>query len=166
MAIKTISQFDAATPASNDKILFEQNGEGKNCSIGEAVNTCSLTLEEIQATTDLTGKVAGAKSAKDINNYLREVSRKVLRGSSNGTTATFSNYANIDHLGVFSWHDKKNDKGGVIIVACGYSFNVIVKQHHNGGDSNISGFIDSATVTTNADNGFTWQYTVIGDVRG
>ena len=42
MAIKTISQFDAATPTSNDKILFEQNGEGKSCSIGEAVNACSL----------------------------------------------------------------------------------------------------------------------------
>lgn len=33
MAIKTISQFDAATPTSNDKILFEQNGEGKSSSI-------------------------------------------------------------------------------------------------------------------------------------
>ena len=33
MAIKTISQFDAATPASNDKILFEQNGEGKSTTI-------------------------------------------------------------------------------------------------------------------------------------
>lgn len=42
MAIKAISQFDAATPTSNDKILFEQNGEGKSCSIGEAVNACSL----------------------------------------------------------------------------------------------------------------------------
>ena len=42
MAIKAISQFDAAMPTSNDKILFEQNGEGKSCSIGEAVNACSL----------------------------------------------------------------------------------------------------------------------------
>ena len=42
MAIKAISQFDAATPTSNDKILFEQNGDGKSCSIGEAVNACSL----------------------------------------------------------------------------------------------------------------------------
>ena len=38
MAIKTISQFDAATPASNDKILFEQNGEGKSANIGDLTN--------------------------------------------------------------------------------------------------------------------------------
>ena len=65
MAIKTISQFDAATPASNDKILFEQNGEGKSTTIGDAVNTCSLTLEEIAASTDpadLSGKVASASA--------------------------------------------------------------------------------------------------------
>ena len=67
MAIKAISQFDAATPTSNDKILFEQNGEGKSTTIGNAVNTCSLTLEEIQATTNLTGKVASASSVKALN---------------------------------------------------------------------------------------------------
>ena len=67
MAIKAISQFDAATPTSNDKILFEQNGEGKSTTIGNAVNTCSLTLEQIIATTDLTGKVASASSVKDLN---------------------------------------------------------------------------------------------------
>ena len=38
MAIKTISQFDAATPASNDKILFEQNGEGKSANIRDLTN--------------------------------------------------------------------------------------------------------------------------------
>lgn len=63
MAIKTISQFDAATPTSSDKILFEQNGEGKSTTIGDAVNTCSLSYEEIMASTDpsdLSGKVASA----------------------------------------------------------------------------------------------------------
>ena len=44
MAIKTISQFDAATPASNDKILFEQNGEGKSTTIK------NLTLAQIYQT--------------------------------------------------------------------------------------------------------------------
>lgn len=38
MAIKTISQFDAATPSSNDKILFEQNGEGKSANIRNLTN--------------------------------------------------------------------------------------------------------------------------------
>lgn len=69
MAIKTISQFDAATPASNDKILFEQNGEGKSTTIGNAVNTCSLTYEEIMASADLSGKVASASALKLLNNY-------------------------------------------------------------------------------------------------
>lgn len=67
MAIKTISQFDAATPASNDKILFEQNGEGKSTTIGNAVNTCSLTYEEIMASTDLSGKVASASVLKTLS---------------------------------------------------------------------------------------------------
>ena len=44
MAIKTISQFDAAAPASNDKILFEQNGEGKSTTIK------NLTLAQIYQT--------------------------------------------------------------------------------------------------------------------
>ena len=71
MAIKTISQFDAATPTSNDKILFEQNGEGKSTTIGNAVNTCSLTYEEIMATNpvpDLTNKVASAVAVQTLGN--------------------------------------------------------------------------------------------------
>lgn len=67
MAIKTISQFDAAVPTDNDYILFEQNGEGKHTTIGGAVNTCSLSYEEIMATNpepDLTGKVASASALK------------------------------------------------------------------------------------------------------
>lgn len=66
MAIKTISQFEAAAPTSNDKILFEQNGEGKSATIGDAVNTCSLTYEEIMASTDLLGKVSSASALKHL----------------------------------------------------------------------------------------------------
>ena len=80
MAIKTISQFDAATPASNDKILFEQNGEGKSATLAELpiptkvqskldtkINyTDSLPYEEIMASTDLSGKVASASALKNI----------------------------------------------------------------------------------------------------
>ena len=78
MAIKAISQFDAATPTSNDKILFEQNGEGKSATLAELpiptktqtaldakVNkTDSLTYEEIMASTDLAGKIASAGALK------------------------------------------------------------------------------------------------------
>ena len=66
MAIKAISQFDAATPTSNDKILFEQNGDGKSTTIGNAVNTCSLTLEEIKSITNLSGKIASASALKEV----------------------------------------------------------------------------------------------------
>ena len=78
MAIKAISQFDAATPTSNDKILFEQNGDGKSTTIGNAVNTCSLTLEEIQASTDLTNKIPKASAIVSIDNKFL----KVLNGYS------------------------------------------------------------------------------------
>lgn len=80
MAIKTISQFDAATPTSNDKILFEQNGEGKSAiledlpisiktqtALDAKVNTIDvLTYEEILATSDLKGKVAEVDSIKHL----------------------------------------------------------------------------------------------------
>ena len=76
MAIKAISQFDAATPTSSDKILFEQNGEGKSTALADLpistktqaaldtkINkTDSLTLEEIMASTDLSGKVTSASA--------------------------------------------------------------------------------------------------------
>ena len=82
MAIKTISQFDASTPTSNDRRLLEQNGEGKSTTLADLpvstktqtaldakANTSDvLTLEQIQATTDLTGKVAGANSIKRLIN--------------------------------------------------------------------------------------------------
>lgn len=78
MAIKTISQFDAATPTSNDKILFEQNGEGKSTTLADLpvstktqaalntkVNTADvLTINQIMTSPDLSGKVASASAVK------------------------------------------------------------------------------------------------------
>lgn len=67
MAIKKISEFVSGTPASDSKILFEQNEKGKSCTIGDAVNTCALTYEEIMATdpvSGLSGKVASASALK------------------------------------------------------------------------------------------------------
>ena len=66
--VKKISGFPNVTPTANDKILVENGGTGKSTTIKNAVNTCSLTLEEIQASTDLTGKVASASDFK-IKNY-------------------------------------------------------------------------------------------------
>lgn len=105
MAIKTISQFEAATPTSNDKILFEQNGEGKSAiledlpistktqtALDAKVNISNvLTLEELQATTDLTGKVAGADNVKPlVNNNIFHI-RKFFSESGSGTSVTFYN---------------------------------------------------------------------------
>ena len=79
--VKKISDFPSVTPTANDKILVENGGTGNSAklldlpiskktqtALDTKVNkTDSLTLEEIMATTDLTGKVASAKSAKDLN---------------------------------------------------------------------------------------------------
>lgn len=70
MAIKKISEFTSATPTASDKILFEQSGAGKNTTIGNAVNTCSLSYEEIMASTDLSGKVASASAVKNVRDLL------------------------------------------------------------------------------------------------
>lgn len=70
MAIKKISEFVSASPTSSDKILFEQNNKGKSCSIEDAINTCSLTYNEIINGTDPSGKVASASALKSVNNKL------------------------------------------------------------------------------------------------
>lgn len=78
--VKKISGFPNVTPMANDKILVENGGTGKSTTIKNAVNTCSLTLEEIQATTDLTGKVASASALKRVNNRLITVSLHCQNG--------------------------------------------------------------------------------------
>ena len=64
--VNKISDFPIVTPTASDKLLIEQGGAGKSTTIVNAVNTCSLTLEEIKETTDLTGKVASASALKEI----------------------------------------------------------------------------------------------------
>ena len=51
MAIKKISEFVSGTPASDSKILFEQNEKGKSCTIGEVVGVLGRTRRDI--TNDL-----------------------------------------------------------------------------------------------------------------
>ena len=69
--VKKISDFPSVIPTANDKILIENGGIGKSTTIKNAVNTCSLTYEEIMATTDLSGKVASASSLKKLNDKLK-----------------------------------------------------------------------------------------------
>lgn len=76
MAIKRISEFASATPAASDKILFEQNGSGKSTTIKDAVNTCSLTYNEIMNdSTDLTGKVASASALKSLKPVIGKIAK-------------------------------------------------------------------------------------------
>ena len=68
LATKKISDFPTSTPTSSDYMLFEHENEEKNTTIKDAVNTCSLTYEEIMASTDLSGKVASASSVQTLGN--------------------------------------------------------------------------------------------------
>ena len=89
--VNKISDFPSATPASSDKILIEQGGEGKSTTIGNAVNTCSLTYEEIMASTDLTNKVASASAVKDtliVPNYSKSNAIAVTELTTVGGTWT------------------------------------------------------------------------------
>lgn len=134
MAIKTISQFDSATPASNDKILFEQNGEGKSCSIGEAVNTCSLTLEEIQARTDLTGKVASAGALKGIGIKKIYKFRVPLNHNANYTIIQAGNNTYVGYPMFVSAYiippSKNADYGGYVWIQV-YDAGSIIIRHSN-----------------------------------
>ena len=79
--VNKISDFPNVIPASSDKILIEQGGNGKSAplaslpiptSVQSGLNTKvnytdSLSYEEIMASTDLTNKVASASSVKDIS---------------------------------------------------------------------------------------------------
>ena len=58
MAIKTISQFDAATPTKSDRILIEQNGEGKNTVLIDCiypVGTIYLSLKDVSPSSFIGG---------------------------------------------------------------------------------------------------------------
>ena len=89
--VNKISDFPNVTPASSDKILIEQGGEGKSATLADLpistkvqngldtkINyTDSLTYEEIMATTDLTNKVSSASAMKYIGGALSKQLRYV-----------------------------------------------------------------------------------------
>ena len=78
--VNKISDFPSVTPASSDKILIEQGGEGKSATLADlpiptsvqskldtkVSYSDSLTYEEIMASTDLTNKVASASALKEM----------------------------------------------------------------------------------------------------
>ena len=110
MAIKKISEFVSGTPASDSKILFEQNEKGKSCSIEEAVNTCSLSYEEIMATTDLSGKVASASALKTVFDTYKI--KTVEISSANPTPLELNNCTDL--YTCYKW-----DYAGSAYITCG-----------------------------------------------
>lgn len=78
--VKKISDFPSATPTANDKLLIENGGTGKSTTIVNAVNTCSLTLEEIQASTDLSGKIASASGLKELSINVTHIENAIYLG--------------------------------------------------------------------------------------
>ena len=85
--VKKISDFPNVTPTANDKLLVENGGTGKSTTIVNAVNTCSLTLEEIQASTDLTGKIVSASALKDYIIYEEHTVSASITAGTIGTRA-------------------------------------------------------------------------------
>ena len=145
MAIKKISEFVSGTPASDSKILFEQNGKGKNCSIGEAVNTCSLSYDEIMDTTYLSGKVASAGALKTIGS----VKKPIIIGSNviNSFNGTLTFPLEQGRIYLFAcMHDNSNSTGFAIIGTYGST-------------TSIYNIVPSPLVTLSAD-GYTLTITL------
>ena len=69
MAIKTISQFDAATPTSNDKILFEQNGEGKSASIEDVGKVIGINMDLLWTNDSPTNNFDKKTISLNLSNY-------------------------------------------------------------------------------------------------
>ena len=150
--VKKISDFPSVTPTANDKILVENGGTGKSTTIVNAVNTCSLTLEEIQATTDLTGKIASAESAKKI---LKQLNYYVTSSSViyNNTSFTISSESpnnkvlllvsyigggNVDGYGIYlvDFANSPSNTGKTYLISGPY--NLITFTWNNGFSVNVN----------------------------
>ena len=89
--VNKISDFPNVTPTASDKLLVENGGTGKSTTIVNAVNTCSLTLEQIQASTNLTGKIADASALKTTYQLISSIfvnNGRQLTSSDNMNTIT------------------------------------------------------------------------------
>ena len=132
MAIKTISQFDAATPASNDKILFEQNGEGKSATLADLpvstktqtalntkVNTADvLTIDQIMTSPDLSGKVASAESLKVVGNNLGAFKYFGNTQVASTSTTTIGGFEENKAYLIIDVHYHR--AGSMYLTSCGY----------------------------------------------
>lgn len=108
MAMKKISEFPTSTPASTDKILFEQNGRGRNCSIGNVIGVLGRTRRNI--TSDLSS-LSTAIAEQNLEKYGYKIGDFFIGPSGyqysladmDSYYGGYSNYAvtNTHHCGVF-----------------------------------------------------------------
>ena len=155
--VKKISDFPSVTPTANDKILVENGGTGKSTTIVNAVNTCSLTLEEIQATTDLTGKIASAESAKKILKQLNYYVTSSSRIYNNTSFTISSEFPNNKVLLLVSYIGRGNINGyGIYLVGFAYSPSNTGETYLISGTDNL--------ITFTWDNGHSVNVNIPSDV--
>ena len=90
MAIKAISQFDAAIPTPSDKILFEQNGEGKSCNIGDL----GINMDLLWTNSALYSEFPAQNIALDLTQYkciIVDVVQEAVAGSADYTKCRHKN---------------------------------------------------------------------------
>lgn len=143
--VKKISDFPSVTPTANDKILVEKGGTGKSASIKDVVNTCSLTLEEIQASTNLTGKVASASALKQT--YQKTVYKNTVSGTFNSTTKTitfnFSSLKNFHGMFVFTFKFSNSANFVIAFLSAWSAVELGRISQNEAGSATISGHIET-----------------------
>lgn len=128
--VNKISDFPSVTPASSDKILIEQGGEGKSATLESLpiptivkdkldtkVNySDSLTYEEIMDNNiDLTNKVASASSVKNLGDRLGEFRYfKSIKIETN-VSVTIDNFESNKSYLIINMHYNSH---GIYILSC------------------------------------------------
>ena len=69
MAIKKISEFVSAIPSSDSKILFEQNGKGKSCTIGDVGKAIGINMDLLWENASPTSDFLEQEINLDFSNY-------------------------------------------------------------------------------------------------
>lgn len=69
MAIKKISEFTSATPASSDKILIEQGGAGKSASIEDVGKVIGINIDLLWTNASPTSEFAKQTISLNLSNY-------------------------------------------------------------------------------------------------
>ena len=142
--VKKISDFPSVTPTANDKLLVENGGTGKSTTIRNAVNTCSLTYEEIMASTNLSGKIASAESLKVVNNKLGAFKYFGNTQVVSTSTTTLDGFENYEAYLIVDVHYHK--VGSMYLTSCGYG--LPMKLNHICGENSLNLISSTASSIT------------------